>query len=197
MFNENIPPFGGWDGTGCTTVLTGPVSTICECFKFGTYAVLAEMIEPPGYPEEWEWLEIVANVGYGLSILSLLLFTLGIVFKRTLLTDMFYILRLSFAVSYLVGLTSMWVADLTTETILEDHVMETRPNGDDYLIETRPNNDDYLMETRRNMPPPPSYKEESKFAGFIDVDYNNTNLVRAESRYKPRFKPLMSVQTRY
>ena len=120
MFNEKIPPFGGWDGTGCTTVLTGPVSTICECFKFGTYAVLAEMIEPPGYPEEWEWLEIVANVGYGLSILSLLLFTLGIIFKRTLLTDMFYILRLSFAVSYLVGLTSMWVADLTTETILED-----------------------------------------------------------------------------
>ena len=73
-----------------------------------------------------------------------------------------------------------------TETILEDHV-----------IETRPNNDDYLIETRGNRPPPLSYKEESKFAGFIDVDYNSTNLVRAESRYKPRFKPLMSVQTRY
>ena len=120
MFNEKIPPFGGWDGKGCTTVLTGPVSTICECYHFGTYAVLAEMIEPPGYPEEWSWLEIVANVGYGVSIFSLLLFILGIVFKRTLLRDMFYILRLSFAGSYLVGLISMWVADLTTETILED-----------------------------------------------------------------------------
>ena len=120
MFNEKIPPFGGWDGKGCTTVLTGPVSTICECYHFGTYAVLAEMIEPPGYPEEWGWLEIVANVGYGVSIFSLLLFTLGIVFKRTLLRDMFYILRLSFAGSYLVGLISMWIADLTTETILED-----------------------------------------------------------------------------
>ena len=83
-----------------------------------------------------------------------------------------------------------------TETILEDHVIETRPNNDDYVIETRPNGDDYLIETRRNRSPPLSYKEESKFAGFIDVDYNSTNLVRAESRYKPRFKPLMSVQTR-
>ena len=83
-----------------------------------------------------------------------------------------------------------------TERILEDYVIETRPNNDDYFIETRPNNDDYLIETRRNRRPPLSYKEESRFAGFIDVDYNSTNLVRAESRYKPRFKPLMSVQTR-
>ena len=120
MFNEKIPPFGGWDGKGCTTVLTGPISTICECYHFGTYAVLAEMIEPPGYPDEWDWLEIVANVGYGVSIFSLVLFTMGIIFKRSLLTDMFYILRLSFAGSYLVGLISMWVADLTMETILLD-----------------------------------------------------------------------------
>ena len=83
-----------------------------------------------------------------------------------------------------------------TETILEDHVIETRPNNDDYFIETRPNGDDYLIEKGRNRPHSLSYKEESKFAGFIDVDYNSTNLVRAESRYKPRFKPLMSVQTR-
>ena len=78
MYNENIPPYGGWDGKGCTTVLTGPISTICECYNFGTYAVLAEMIEPPAYPDEWDWLALVANIGYGLSVLSLILFTLGI-----------------------------------------------------------------------------------------------------------------------
>ena len=118
MYNDKIPPFGAWDSNGCTTVLTGPVSTICECFIFGTYAVLAEMIEPPGYPDEWDWLEIVANIGYGISIFSLLLFTIGIFIRKVLLTDMFYILRLNFAICYLIGLVSMWVADLTVDSIL-------------------------------------------------------------------------------
>ena len=120
MYNENIPPYGGWDGKGCTTVLTGPISTICECYNFGTYAVLAEMIEPPAYPDEWDWLALVANIGYGLSVLSLILFTLGIIFKRVLLSDMFYILRLNFAISFLIGMVSMWIADLTMEGLLLD-----------------------------------------------------------------------------
>ena len=120
VYNEKIPPFGAWDGTGCTTLLTGPVSTICECFKFGSYGVLAEMIEAPKYPQEWHWLSLVANIGYGVSIFSLLLFTLGIMFKNVLMADMFYTLRLHFSGSYLIGLASMWVADLTLETLLLD-----------------------------------------------------------------------------
>ena len=78
------------------------------------------MIEAPGYPDEWDWLSLAANIGYGVSIFSLLIFTLGIIFKNTLLKDMFYILRLHFAGSYLIGLVSMWLADLTMDSILSD-----------------------------------------------------------------------------
>ena len=76
------------------------------------------MIEPPGYPEEWDWLEIVANIGYGISVFSLLIFTIGILVRKVLLSDMFYVLRLNFGICYLMGLCSMWVADLTVDTVI-------------------------------------------------------------------------------
>ena len=96
------------------------MSTICECYVFGTYAVLAEMTEPASYPDEWGWLEIVANIGNGISIFSLVIFIFGILIRKALLSDMFYILRLNFAICYLIGLIAMWIADLTNDTLLTD-----------------------------------------------------------------------------
>ena len=111
-FNYEIRPHGAWDSDGCMTLLTDPVSTVCECGQFGSYAVIAELAEAPAYPEQWEWLDIVCNVGYGLSLFSLVLFVVGILLRSEIRSDMFFILRCHFAIYLMVAIGAMVSADL-------------------------------------------------------------------------------------
>jgi hypothetical protein len=63
---------GGWDTDGCTTVLTEQDQTNCECSRFGSYTVVAEMIETPWVKEEAGWLKVIKYTGFFFSIPSLL-----------------------------------------------------------------------------------------------------------------------------
>ena len=66
------------------------------------------------------FVQVVVQVGYVISTLSLVLFIIGICMRTNLLFDMFYMLRLNFAAAYLVAVVSMWVADLSPIAVLAD-----------------------------------------------------------------------------
>ena len=51
------------------------LQTVCECHKFGTFAVIAEMVEDPYVPPEQQWLTIVKYCGLVVSLACLLFFT--------------------------------------------------------------------------------------------------------------------------
>ena len=68
VYNTDIGRYGAWDADKCTTVLSEQHSTVCECYTTGTFILIAEMVEPPAYGPEYDWLWIVKYVGYGLSI---------------------------------------------------------------------------------------------------------------------------------
>jgi hypothetical protein len=68
-YNPDIGVYGAWDSSHCTTVVTEWDTTVCECSKFGTYAVLAILTEDPSVASDFTWLRIVKYVGMALSIL--------------------------------------------------------------------------------------------------------------------------------
>ena len=102
---------GSWDVDGCTTVLTSLDSTFCECSKFGSYAVVAELAHTPGYPKPWGWLSILADVGRGISIAALFLLVAGVVLRSEVGHDMFYIIRTHFSLCLMAGLVTDIVMD--------------------------------------------------------------------------------------
>ena len=102
---------GSWDIDGCTTVITSLDSTYCECSKFGSYAVLAELTHTPGYPEPWGWLRTVADVGRGVSIASLVIFVVGVAVRSEVRHDMFYLIRTHFSLCLMTGLVINVVMD--------------------------------------------------------------------------------------
>ncbi|CAM6054614.1 unnamed protein product [Sphagnum tenellum] len=73
-YNPDLGKFGGWDTSNCTTVITEQDSTLCECGIFGTFAVIAEMVEEPYVGPEQQWLTIVKYGGYVISLVMLLAF---------------------------------------------------------------------------------------------------------------------------
>ena len=85
-------------------------STVCECYTTGTFAVLAEMVEPPAYGPEYDWLWIVKYVGYALSIIILLIF-IAVIFVNPSLWEMFHLLRCNTGVCFFVALICMFVAE--------------------------------------------------------------------------------------
>ena len=68
--------------------------------KFYT-VLLAEMVEPPAYGPEYDWLWVVKYVGYALSILILIIF-IAVVFINPWLWEMFHLLRCNTAFCFLV-----------------------------------------------------------------------------------------------
>ena len=106
MWNENIGTQGAWDATHCTTVITEQTGTTCECATFGTFAVVAELVEEPTKPDEYMWLKIIKYCGFGFSIVCVLILVI-IIATSSSLHDMFHLLRMHLGVSMLLGIIVM------------------------------------------------------------------------------------------
>jgi hypothetical protein len=82
VWNKDLGVHGAWDDRSCTTVITEQTQTVCECGEFGTFAVIAELIESPHVEPERKWLKFIKYIGMGLSIPALLIFIAIIAFSK-------------------------------------------------------------------------------------------------------------------
>jgi hypothetical protein len=71
MWRDEMGKLGGWDAGPCTTLINEQDTTVCECSEFGTYAIMAELVKAPEYPENFQWLKAVHFMGYVVSIFLL------------------------------------------------------------------------------------------------------------------------------
>jgi len=111
IWNDDIGDYGAWDSQGCTTVMTEQDSTLCECNKFGTYALIAEKIEKPSGNYEYDWLSISRYIGFTLSLLCLLIFILVIMISRHL-WEMFHLLRLNTGIAYFMAMLFHFISEI-------------------------------------------------------------------------------------
>ena len=109
VWNDDLGTHGGWDANGCTTVITEASSTLCECSTFGTYSVVAELVEEPWLPPEHTWLTVAKYLGFALSLLLLLVF-IGVIATTGWLRDMFHVFRLNTGVCVFLGHVVMLVS---------------------------------------------------------------------------------------
>ena len=68
------------------------------------------MVEPPAYGPEYDWLWVVKYIGYGFSILLLVIF-IAVVFINPFLWEMFHIIRCNTGFCILVANICMFVAE--------------------------------------------------------------------------------------
>ena len=78
-WNEHFGYTGAWDDTNCRLLDTNPDKTECECSEFGSYAVLAELMESPNMDDREMWILAVKWVGIILGTILLTVF-IAIVF---------------------------------------------------------------------------------------------------------------------
>lgn len=78
-WNERFGNNGAWDDTGCKVTRTDDSKTDCECSNFGSYAVLAELLEAPDEADKAMWVLILKWVGIIIGTILLTGF-IGIVF---------------------------------------------------------------------------------------------------------------------
>ncbi|XP_068212715.1 cadherin EGF LAG seven-pass G-type receptor 1-like [Palaemon carinicauda] len=112
-FNKEIGEHGAWDRTGCKILITTAEYTKCACEHFGTYAILAEQVEPREVPPEQLWLTITKYIGYILSFIALIIY-IAIILVSGDLKDMFHLIGLNLAFAVLFGSIFMLVSDMQT-----------------------------------------------------------------------------------
>ena len=76
-------------------------------------AVVAEIVEPPAYGPEYDWLWVVKYIGYAVSIVMLLVF-ITVVFINPFLWEMFHIIRCNSAFCIFAACLCMFVAENST-----------------------------------------------------------------------------------
>lgn len=111
-WNPSLSDFGAWDAKGCRILETKEDYTKCACDHLGTFAIMAEKIDPIEVPEEATWLSITKYVGYGVSMLFLMLYILVIAFSGDL-KEQFHLMGLNLAVAVLLGSVFMIISDFT------------------------------------------------------------------------------------
>jgi len=111
IWNPAIGLHGAWDTAGITTERVDETGAACATSKLGTYAIVAELVDPPFPYEEEEWLVVAKLVGYVLSMVLLVIFV-GIVQFSAYLWEQFHILRMNLALAVLLGHTASLVAEV-------------------------------------------------------------------------------------
>lgn len=118
------PLGGGWDTDECDTVLSGEGWTLCECTQLGSYAVLADLVEPPvgrTWRQRVPWLEGTMNAGYAASLVSAIAFAAGVLVRQELRSSTFYALQANYAALYAVALVARWTADSCGSEVLSSN----------------------------------------------------------------------------
>ena len=111
MWNPEIGKFGAWDTVDIETVAIDEKSASCVTDKLGTYAIVAELVATPTEYDEPPWLLVTRLVGYGVSILLLLVFAV-IVFTSAYLWEQFHILRLNLALAITIADVAVLLGEL-------------------------------------------------------------------------------------
>jgi len=122
IWNEEIGLNGAWDARGCTTVMNEQDSTLCECDRFGTYALAAEKIEQPIAKDAFSWLVISRYIGFVISLLSLTIFVVVIMLSKHL-WEMFHLMRLNTGICYWFALLFHFISE--AKVIQEDRHSNT------------------------------------------------------------------------
>nr|XP_040582260.1 uncharacterized protein LOC121130583 [Lepeophtheirus salmonis] len=117
VWDEKIGKNGGWTSDESTTLITEQDSTLCEFHTYGTYAIIAEIVEPVVKPRYRIWLSILPNMGFFVSFLLVGLLIIIIVSQK-FLWNMFHIVRLNTLISLLLTLLFAFLSQL--DTIRED-----------------------------------------------------------------------------
>ena len=73
-WNERFGINGAWDDHGCKQTFTNPEYTDCECYNFGNYAVLAELLEQPESLRPAQWILIIKWIGIIIGTILLVFF---------------------------------------------------------------------------------------------------------------------------
>ena len=92
IWNKEIGLYGAWDTKGIRTEMVDETGATCVTNKLGTYAIIAEKIEPPFDYEEENWLFFTKMAGYIVSIALLLAFVV-IIQLSAYLWEQFHIIR--------------------------------------------------------------------------------------------------------
>jgi len=110
-WNERFGNNGAWDDTGCKVTHTDDSKTNCECSYFGSYAVLAELLEAPTQADGAMWVLALKWVGIILGTLLLAGF-IGIVFVSVVVGEMFHQIRMWTCLSYMIANILMLLSDI-------------------------------------------------------------------------------------
>ncbi|XP_054706617.1 adhesion G protein-coupled receptor L3-like [Uloborus diversus] len=96
---------GGWSPDGCSIANTSAEESTCKCTMLGTYAILSKIRQPFDIPPEDEWVKICKWIGFGVSIILLVLYIFVILIRKKL-HEPFHIIRLNLALAALGALVS-------------------------------------------------------------------------------------------
>ena len=81
IWDPNIGRNGSWNVNDVRLVKIDSFTAVCEATRTGTFAIIAEKLDIPSVPDEPAWLTQVKFVGYGFSLVLLLIFILVISFS--------------------------------------------------------------------------------------------------------------------
>ena len=113
LWNPHIGLYGAWDTQGITTERIDETGATCVTSTLGTYAIIAEKIEPPFPYEEEAWLYTAKMAGYAISITLLIIYILTIQVSAYL-WEQFHILRMNLALAVLCGHAFTLLGELTS-----------------------------------------------------------------------------------
>ena len=82
VWDPSIGVKGAWDAQHCTTVMIGQDSTTCDCYTFGTFTLIAELVSKPKAEPDATWLMVWKYIGYVLSLILLPIFFGGIFLRK-------------------------------------------------------------------------------------------------------------------
>jgi hypothetical protein len=108
-WNENFGIAGAWDDTGCKVTMTDTDHSTCECAQFGSFAIMAELIDAPE-PVTMNWYLLIKWIGIITGTILLTVFV-AIVFLSVVVGEMFHQIRMWCCLSYMIANILMLISD--------------------------------------------------------------------------------------
>ena len=82
VWDPSIGVKGAWDAQFCTTVMSTQDQTTCDCYTFGTFTLIAELVSKPEAEPDATWLMVWKYVGYVVTLILLPIFIGAICLRR-------------------------------------------------------------------------------------------------------------------
>lgn len=82
IWNPDLNGIGGWDTAGIKSIYSDDTVTSCFATKLGTFGVIAQLYDTPYVQPDFTWLMAVKMIGYFLSFIVLIIFTLVVCMSK-------------------------------------------------------------------------------------------------------------------